>query len=158
MSQLPPDDLNRMQSFSTSYRDSRGGEVRDRRGLEDGTVRDRRAADPPTITVIENPHSGEVTVRDRRHALPESLAPSASDGGTAFTSAADYEKLNQANSSLEGAKQDLLDDPTNVEKQLAFQEAAAQALQLLVNMLTQLSSMKASLADAAIKSSRVNAA
>jgi hypothetical protein len=88
---------------------------------------------------------------------PVSAPPSVGPGGTAFTSGADYSSLNSANSDLESAKQAALADPTNPAKQLAFQEAA-QKLQLTFNLLQQLSSMKASMADAAIKNIKVNAA
>jgi hypothetical protein len=157
MSQLSSDDVSRMQKFSSqntmmlrTYDD--GGE---------GTV----GGNGGTGSAPYDPGNGDVVVRDHRHpeptdpviwtSAPPAAAPSGS-AGDVFTSGADFDRLDQANSDFQAAKQAALDDPTNPAKQAAFQDAA-QALQLLANMLMQMSSMFASIADNAIKSSKVQA-
>jgi hypothetical protein len=99
---------------------------------------------------------GDVIVRDHRHAEAPPAAASSGSEGDIFTSGADFDRLNNAYSSFQDKKQAALDDPTDPAKQAAFQDAA-QALQLLANMLMQMSSMFASIADNAIKSSKVQA-
>lgn len=149
MSQLPNEDVSRMQAFSSENmlmartNDDSGGV----------TVRDHR----------ESARNGDVIVRDHRHPAPTDpviwappAAPPSGSAGDIFTSGADFDRLNQANSTFKDAKQAALDDPTDPAKQAAFQDAA-QALQLLANMLMQTSSMFASIADKAINSSQVRA-
>jgi len=148
MAQLSTEDVSRMQNFSSenvmmarTY-DAPGGV----------TVRDHRHTDWEP----RNPDNGDVIVRDHRHPEPPPAAPPSGSGGDVFTSGSDFDRLNQANSTFKDAKQAALDDPTDPAKQAAFQDAA-QALQLLANMLMQMSSMFASIADNAIKSSKVQA-
>jgi hypothetical protein len=154
MSQWSAEDLSRVQDFSSEN-------MMMARAYDDGggvTVREH--GDPAPY----NPGNGDVIVRDHRHPVPTDpiyrpTPPAAAPSGSAgdiFTSGGDFDRLNQANSSFQDAKQAALDDPTNPAKQAAFQDAA-QALQLLANMLMQMSSMFASIADNAIKSSKVNA-
>jgi hypothetical protein len=153
MSQLSTEDVARMQSVSNenmmmarTYDDGGGVTVRDNQNY-------------PTYET----DNGGVTARDHWNPQPTdtviwtSASPAASgSAGDIFTSGADFDRLNQANSDFQAAKQAALDDPTNPAKQAAFQDAA-QALQLLANMLMQMSSMFASIADNAIKSSKVQA-
>ena len=147
MAQFQSGDLARMQNFSNNatavyYDNTRGVEVRDHRHP------------------VSDSGSGGVEVRDHRHPVPQPLPPTAppdTTGGTGFTSAADYGKLNDANTSYQQAKQNALDNPDDPAAQLAFQEAA-QKLQLLVNTLLQSSQMFASMADKAIGNSQVRPA
>jgi len=149
MSQLPPDELNRIQNFSAN-----------------SAMLANNYGDVSNLT------SGNVVVRDHRHPVGSSYPPAASPvgyyppptvtagpvssgSGASFTSAADYNKVDQLNSNFQAAKQDALDHPDDPSKQIAFQDAA-QALQLLVNMLLQISQMLASIADKAISNSKVN--
>ena len=150
MSQLSTEDVSRMQDFSSQ------------------NTMMARTYDDGGVTVGDsapyNPSNGDVNVRDHRHPVPTdpvvyTWAPAAAPSGSAgdvFTSGSDFDRLDQANSDFQAAKQAALDDPTNPAKQAAFQDAA-QALQLLANMLMQMSSMFASIADNAIKSSKVQA-
>ena len=134
----------------------------------------------PTVT-YNAAGAATVNVRDHRHpegpyyppaapppgyyppvasAPPVAAPPPPSTGstsvtGTSFTSAADYQKVDQLNANFQAAKQDALNNPNDPSKQIAFQEAA-QALQLMVNMLLQISQMLASIADKAISNSKVN--
>ena len=171
MSQLPPDELNRIQNFSANSAMLASGynapnvEVRDHR-TPTATV-------APTVT-YSNTGAATVNVRDHRHPVPTSYPPAApppvyypptapptssvppaSGSGPSFTSAADYQKVDQLNANFQAAKQDALNNPNDPSKQIAFQEAA-QALQLMVNMLLQISQMLASIADKAISNSKVN--
>jgi hypothetical protein len=196
MSQLPQEDLDRGQDFSSNapMMMARSVEPGDDSGniaasdpsdinsanfspeVTDGlTTRDHRTvSQDPTVTETIDPNTGAI-VRDHRHpqptdppghitvgwnpppAEPPTSGSSSGLGGTSFTSAADYAALGQDNNDLEAAKAAALADPTDPAKQLAFQEAA-QKLQLTFNLLQQMSSMKASMADAAIKNIKVNAA
>jgi hypothetical protein len=74
-----------------------------------------------------------------------------------FTSGADYDKLDAARSDFETAKQNALDHPDDQNAQQKFQEAA-QALQLLSTLLSQISQMFASIAENAIHNSKVQGA
>jgi hypothetical protein len=180
MSQFPPDDVGRMQNFATNsammaapFRTTGNDTVgvthhavgvSDQRGVNGG-VRDHR-------TVQWNANTGDpnIVVRDHRHpvdplpptalppaAPPPAAAPPSSNGGTNFTSGADLDSVDQLNSNFQAAKQNALANPNDPKAQIAFQDAA-QALQLMVNMLLQMSQMLASMADKAIQNAKVNAA
>jgi hypothetical protein len=165
MSQFPPDDVGRMQnfaanspmlasSFRTTGNDTVG--VSDQSAAFNGAVRDHR-------TVQWNTGDPNIVVRDHRHpptfppAAPPPAAPPSSIVGTNFTSGADLDQVDQLNNSFQAAKQNALNNPNDPKAQIAFQDAA-QALQLMVNMLLQMSQMLASMADKAIQNAKVNAA
>jgi hypothetical protein len=166
MSQFQPDDVGRMQSFasnsavmSAAYRTSS-----DDVGVRNQPADNRIVRDHMPIPYPGNTGNGDVIVRDHRHpptslppAAPPAAPPLSGNTGTNFTSGADLDNVDQLNSNLEAAKENALANPNDPKAQIAFQDAA-QALQLLVNMLLQMSQMLASMADKAISNSKVNAA
>jgi hypothetical protein len=186
MSQLPPDTLNHAQSLTSAAPMMARAISIDGSGNISGNSPAAAQITPPSQSPI-GPGSDAI-VRDHRYpnptdppagwqqasgsstpvavlppdawqppAAPPPSGSSSGFGGTSFTSGDNYASLDQANSDLESAKDAALADPTNPAKQLAFQEAA-EKVQIMFGVLQQLSSIKASMADAAIKAMKVSPA
>jgi hypothetical protein len=146
MSQLPPDTLDRAQSLTSNTPMMSDAISTDGNGDASGAGVVREHMHP----IVTDPEVGTASISSGL-----STGDSSSGlGGTSFTSADNYASLDQANSDLESAKDAALADPTNPAKQLAFQEAA-EKVQIMFGVLQQISSIKASMADAAIKAMKV---